>query len=113
MLVTLTIYKERTMDTKEYQAFARVGILPASKGKNLLVGFALGLAGESGEVCDAIKKREYHGRQVTDEHLIEELGDVMWYVANLCTVLNVSLDVVLEQNVDKLKKRYPEMYGGK
>ena len=100
------------MDTKEYQAFAHVGILPASKGKNLLVGFALGLAGESGEVCDAIKKREYHGRQVTDEHLIEELGDVMWYVANLCTVLNVSLDVVLEQNVDKLKHRYPEMYGG-
>ena len=100
------------MNTKENQAFARVGILPASKGKSLLVGFALGLAGESGEVCDAIKKREYHGRQGTDEHLIEELGDVMWYVANLCTVLNVSLDVVLEQNVDKLKKRYPEMYGG-
>ena len=100
------------MDTKEYQAFAHEGILPASKGKNPLVGFALGLAGETGEVCDAVKKREYHGRQVADAHLIEELGDVMWYVANLCTVLNISLDVVLEQNMDKLKKRYPEMYGG-
>ena len=101
------------MNTKEYQAFARVGILPASEGKNLLVGFALGLAGESGEVCDAIKKREYHGRDIPTGHIIEELGDVMWYVANLCTVLNISLDVVLEQNVDKLKHRYPEMYGGK
>lgn len=101
------------MTNKEYQAFACKGILPASKGKNLLVGFALGLAGESGEVCDAIKKREYHGRNIPTEHLIEELGDVMWYVANLCTVLNIEIDMVLELNIDKLKNRYPEMYGGK
>lgn len=98
------------MDIKEYQQFAHKGILPASEGKNLLVGFALGLAGESGEVCDAIKKKIYHGRDVSIEHIKEELGDVMWYVANLCTELNCSIDEIIEQNVRKLKLRYTEMY---
>ena len=97
---------------KDYQKFAHVGILPAADGKDPLCHFAMGLCGESGEVCDAIKKRVFHGRDIPDSHLVEELGDVMWYVANLCTELNVDLETVLKLNMDKLKNRYPEMYGG-
>ena len=41
------------------------------------------------------------------EHLIIELGDVMWYVMQACATLNVTLDEVIEGNVEKLKKRYP------
>ena len=100
------------MDNNNYQKFASYGLRPESKGKNPLVGFALGLAGEAGEVVDGIKKREYHGRtdEITVAHLVEELGDVMWYVANISTTLGVTLDEVLERNYDKLHNRYPDLY---
>ena len=101
------------MTIKEYQKFTSEGIHPASEGKNLLFHFALGLAGECGEVCDDIKKREYHGRNIPLEHTEEELGDVMWYVSNLCNALGLDLEKVLEKNVEKLHKRYEGLYGGK
>ena len=96
----------------EYQEFAGMGILPAADGKNPLCHFAMGLCGESGEVCDAIKKRVFHGRDIPDEHIKEELGDVLWYVANLCNQLGCSIDELMKANMLKLKKRYPEMYEG-
>lgn len=100
------------MDVKTYQAFATTGIRTEGKGKSPIVGFALGLAGETGEVVDGIKKREYHGRveEITVEHLIEELGDVMWYLANLASVLGVSLETVMQLNYEKLHKRYAQLY---
>lgn len=94
----------------EYQLFAARGIRPESQGKNLLVGFALGLGGESGEVIDDIKKVEYHGRNIPIEHTAEELGDVLWYVANLATQLGYSLKDVVSNNKEKLRNRYPELY---
>lgn len=99
------------MTLREYQEFASRGILPATlEQPTPVVGFALGLAGESGEVVDDIKKRVFHGREVPIEHTAEELGDVIWYVANICTQYNLNLEVVLQQNIQKLKERYPDMY---
>lgn len=98
------------MQFNDYQKFAAKGIRRESEGKNLLVGFALGLGGESGEVLDDIKKREYHGRDISIEHTAEELGDVLWYVANLATQLGYSLEDIVEYNVHKLKNRYPDLY---
>ncbi len=98
------------MQFNDYQKFAAKGIRRESEGKNLLVGFALGLGGESGEVLDDIKKREYHGRDISVEHTAEELGDVLWYVANLATQLGYSLEDIVEYNVHKLKNRYPDLY---
>lgn len=95
---------------KDYQKFASRAIRKESEGKNLIVGFALGLGGEAGEVLDDIKKREYHGRNISIEHTAEELGDVMWYVANIATQLGFSLEDILEYNVHKLTSRYPELY---
>lgn len=102
----------RHIEVHKYQSFASKGIRPESEGKDPLVGFALGLAGETGEVVDGIKKIVYHGRtnEITKSHLVEELGDVMWYVANLCTVLDVTLEEVMCMNCDKLRRRYPELY---
>ena len=99
------------MTLKEYQEFASHGILPASTKCEPIIGFALGLTGESGEVADDIKKKYFHGRDIDPNHTIEELGDVMWYVANLATQLNISLDEIIRLNVDKLSTRYPAMYG--
>lgn len=98
------------MKISEYQEFCAKGILPATLEREPIVGFALGLAGESGEVVDDIKKKYFHGRTIDPDHTIEELGDVMWYVANIATQLGVTLDEVIERNADKLRVRYPQMY---
>lgn len=98
------------MTLKEYQEFASKGILPAGQGKNGAIHFALGLAGETGEVCDIIKKREFHGRNIPVEDIKKELGDVMWYVANLCNTFHFSIEDVIADNIQKLTKRYGDVY---
>lgn len=67
----------------------------------------MGLAGESGEVIDYLKKVCFHGKGFDKENLILELGDLMWYFANLLKILDISFDDVLEKNIEKLLKRYP------
>ena len=82
------------------------------KGANIerLTTAGVGLAAESGEFLEIVKKMVFQGKPWNDdnrEHLIIELGDVMWYVMQACMALGVSLDEVVEGNVEKLKKRYP------
>ena len=70
----------------------------------------IGLAAESGEFLEIVKKMVFQGKPWNDdnrEHLIIELGDVMWYVAQACMALGVSFDDVIKGNVKKLEKRYP------
>lgn len=98
------------MTLKEYQAFAALGIHDATLEREPIVGFALGLAGEAGEVVDDIKKRIYHGREVPMEHTAEELGDVLWYIANIATQCDLSLEDIMAQNISKLMSRYPDKY---
>lgn len=76
----------------------------------MLVWNALGLAGEAGEVADTIKKAIFHQHGVDRDVLIKELGDVLWYVAALCTKLDVTMAEVMDRNIEKLKKRYPDGY---
>lgn len=73
---------------------------------NLAVG-GLGLAGEAGEVVDLIKKVVSHGHEFDPVKMSEELGDVLWYIAMLCTLMGVSMEDVAFRNIDKLKRRYP------
>ena len=70
----------------------------------------IGLAAESGEFLEIVKKMVFQGKPWSDanrEHLLIELGDVMWYVANACIALDVDFEEVIEMNVKKLEKRYP------
>lgn len=76
----------------------------------MLVWNALGLAGEAGEVADTIKKAVFHQHGINRDELIKELGDVLWYVAALCSKLDVPMSEVMELNIAKLKQRYPEGY---
>lgn len=73
-----------------------------------LLNASLGLNGESGEFADAVKKCVYQGHELDRSHLVEELGDVMWYVAYVCDALGCDLCEVVEANVEKLRRRYPE-----
>lgn len=98
------------MTLQEYQKFCNKGVLEETRKREPVVGFALGLVGETGEVVDDIKKRIFHGRDIPLEHTKEELGDVMWYVANICNVYGFDLQDVIDMNVRKLSARYPDMY---
>lgn len=74
--------------------------------KDMVLNGVLGLAGESGECCDIVKKNRFQGHELNREHLIEELGDVMWYIAETASGLGVTLEEVAQYNLDKLHKRY-------
>jgi NTP pyrophosphatase (non-canonical NTP hydrolase) len=70
-----------------------------------LITAALGLSAEAGEFGDLVKKCLFQGKELNKEN--KELGDVMWYLAQGCMALGVSIDEVLWANIDKLEKRYP------
>jgi NTP pyrophosphatase (non-canonical NTP hydrolase) len=83
------------------------------KGANIerLLTAGVGINAEGGEFLEIIKKMIFQGKPWNadnKEHLIIELGDVMWYVAQACKALDISLDDVVARNVTKLLKRYPE-----
>lgn len=78
------------------------------EAKALLMYNSLGLAGESGEVADYVKKAVGHGHALNPDVLAEELGDVLWYINRFAHSIKFSLAKVARRNIDKLKKRYPE-----
>jgi NTP pyrophosphatase (non-canonical NTP hydrolase) len=99
-------------ESKNYYDFAqRIAILqdqgfPTER----LLTAAVGMSAESGEFTEVIKKIIFQGKPVNEEnlfHLKRELGDIMWYVMQACMGLDISLDEVIEMNVEKLVKRYP------
>ena len=76
----------------------------------LLLTAALGLAAETGEFCEIPKKMFFQGKPLNEEnlfHMKRELGDVIWYWVNACRALDLNPDDVIEENVNKLKARYP------
>ena len=75
-----------------------------------LLTASVGMCAEAGEFTEIVKKIIFQGKPVNEEnmfHLKRELGDIMWYVAQACMGLDISLDEIMEMNVDKLKARYP------
>jgi len=104
------------MTFEEYQLKSRKTALYPNVNNNFIYP-VLGLCGESGEVAEKIKKvmRDNNGI-VTDEkkqEIVKELGDVMWYIAQIATELGLSLDKIAETNIEKLYSRMDRgMLGG-
>ena len=96
------------MDFKEYQDLSKKTSKQYSEGSifGILIS-ALGLAGEAGETADYLKKVYGHGHKLDIVKLKKEIGDCLWYAADLCTRHNISLDDVASLNIEKLKERYP------
>ncbi len=88
------------------QEVRRTAVEGLSTRDDLLLG-AIGLCGESGEVAETVKKHVFHGTPLNREELLEELGDVLWYLTHLTRVLGSSLDDIAAINVAKLRHRYP------
>ena len=103
------------MTPNEYQrnAMRTASGVSTSCPENLLLQGVMGMSGESGEALDIVKKIMFQGHELnetTKEHLIRELGDVLWYVATTAEALNVPLETVMQVNIDKLRARYPKRF---
>lgn len=96
------------MDASEYQKRAMTTLNPALEKKDVLINSVMGLCGESGEAIDIVKKWLAQGHTLDKEHLAKELGDIAWYLAEAATALDLSLGDILQANLDKLEKRYPD-----
>ena len=91
----------------DYQRMARR--TAETKGKSDKMEEALfGLAGEVGELCDHYKKHMHQGHDLDYNHMAEEAGDVLWYLAEIADALGLTLEDIARRNIDKLRKRYPD-----
>ena len=96
------------MEVNEYQKLAMTTLNPALNKRDILINSVMGLCGESGEAIDIVKKWMAQGHELDRERLAKELGDIAWYLAEAATALDLSLEEILQANIEKLKKRYPE-----
>jgi NTP pyrophosphatase (non-canonical NTP hydrolase) len=95
------------MNFFEYQNEAMRTAIPWDSSNEMMCNLAMGLAGETGEVVDYLKKVVFHKHDLDKGKIEKELGDLLWYIAVLASKLNIRLDDVAFYNVEKLKKRYP------
>lgn len=96
------------MTINEYQKEALRTEQGMTKDYPRLLNGVMGLCGEAGEAIDLMKKHLYQGHPLDREHMAKELGDVAWYLAISADALGYDLETVLQMNVDKLRKRYPD-----
>ena len=97
-------YMEAAQRTSSEKFAARTG-----EGLNMkqLENGLMGLCGEAGECMEILKKHRHQGHRLDREKLLDELGDVLWYVAEAAAGAGFTLDEVARGNVEKLLKRYP------
>ena len=96
-----------SLTLNDYQRMARR--TAGNKRKSDKMEEALfGLAGEVGELCDHYKKHKHQGHDIDYDHMAEEAGDVLWYLAEIADALDVTLEDIAQRNIDKLRKRYPD-----
>lgn len=99
----LTQYQQLAMRTKG--KFNQFGSHLTARDQQLICG-ALGVAGEAGEFADLVKKIYFHNKEVDDDKLIKELGDVLWYMASVCDAKGWDLQDIAQKNIEKLAARY-------
>lgn len=96
------------MQMSEYQSLAQRTSRKDLSPDDHLFNAMLGLAGETGECCDLVKKCFYQDGRDIREKLLDELSDVMWYVAEAASAMGWTLDEIAAHNVEKLRRRYPD-----
>ena len=95
------------MTGNEYQKLA-LRTAGDDDAEYLLENGVMGLNGEAGECIDIVKKWRFQGHPLDARKLMDELGDVLWYVAITASGLSHGLDEIMQHNIDKLRKRYPD-----
>jgi len=97
-----------SLTLKEYQHLANRTSGAGGDGKQRMMVSALGLAGEAGEFANLVKKMTAHGHPLDSQALADELGDVLWYLAEAATSCGLNLEKIGVENIDKLRERYPD-----
>ena len=96
------------MTGTEYQNLAmRTAAIPEENTDGRMKHGAFGLASEAGEVCGILQK-VYQGHELDNTHMAKELGDCLWMIAEICSAIGITMDEVMQMNIDKLKARYPQ-----
>ncbi len=95
---------------EEYAAFVDRLFVNKSKGADGLTHAAIGIAGEAGEILDSVKKSWVYNQEINRGNLIEELGDLAFYMQAMCNLINVQPREIILANMAKLKNRYPMGY---
>lgn len=100
--------KEKRVNIKEYQN--KVNRTRANLDSNLMdnIHMVLGMQTESAEIADVFKKKLAYAKDIDLINVQEELGDIMWYIANMCNINEWNLEDILLQNINKLNIRFPE-----
>lgn len=103
------------MNASEYQVLAARTLIDAPgfdipDNDVMIVWNAIGLAGEAGEVAELVKKGIFHQHGLDLVKFRNEIGDVLWYTAALCTKCGFDMGEIMEENIEKLRIRYPAGY---
>lgn len=96
------------MELNEYQRLAQRTCNMTDSPEAKVENGVLGMCGEAGECADLLKKHRHQKHEFDREKMLEEAGDVLWYIAELACGLNATLEEVAQRNIDKLKERYPQ-----
>ena len=93
------------MDIQEYSTLA----LRTASDKDPILHAVMGLADEAGELIGPMKKHIFYGKPLDTYNMIEEAGDLAWFLNLLIVSLGTTWDKVLDANIAKLEKRYPNL----
>ena len=96
------------MDIQEYGNYQVRIITDLGDHQKNLMHMAAGISGEAGEVIDIVKKNFAYGKPLDTAHLVEELGDLLFYINGMLWMIDCSWQDVLLRNIAKLESRYPE-----
>lgn len=75
-----------------------------------LLHSAVGISGEAGEIASETERYIYYGQELDPVNLMEEYGDLLWYINQGCRAIGVTLEQVMEANISKLTERFPQKY---
>lgn len=98
------------MEIEEYQKKSRRTLSKLNSNLEDNIHMTLGLVTEAAEIADVFKKKLAYNKEVDWVNVKEELGDIMWYVSNMCNINGWDLRDILAVNINKLQIRYPEKF---
>jgi NTP pyrophosphatase (non-canonical NTP hydrolase) len=100
------------INLKEYQELCKVTAKKFDSPEKEIFNWGLGITGEAGDVASCIKKTYSHDND-QKAGIRENIGDTLWYAAMICNFFKWDMDEILKENVEKLKKRYPQGFNTK
>jgi NTP pyrophosphatase (non-canonical NTP hydrolase) len=97
--------------TMDIETYSKLAIRTAKCGiaRDSIIHASLGIGGEAGEVLDHVKKVVFNDRDLDIEHIVAEIGDILWYINLMLYTVDVSWSIVLDKNIAKLETRYPDL----